>query len=483
MTSNGNARSGVERNGINVIAEDERYGRAGDLFFPWFAANASVLGLSYGAWLSAFGGSLRQSVLAIFLGVLASFLLVGMISLAGQRGSAPTMTLSRSAFGPWGNLVPTAVAYLSLIGWEIVLISIGTLMARTVARRIGAGDGSLAMAATFVTMVIIVMASGIRGFPSIMRIQSGLTWATGVLTIGYLFLVADHIHPEVVLERPEASVSAMVGLFVFCLTSFGLSWASCAADYSRYLPRRVSGKKVVSVTVFGGSLPILALVMTGLFLSASDRQLAGHIASDPIGALTGALPTWYVLPFAMVALLGLLSGAILDIYSSGLTLLNLGLPLKRWQAVAVDGALMMAGSAYMVWFAPGFLTVFQAFLLALGVPLAAWIGVFLADFAQRQGQYPDATAPEEMPHRNRLVPLVLMALGTTVGWGLVTNPTLPVLGFLLPWFGDPEGHLARSGAGVLIAMSIGFLGSFLIHQVSSCHRLEAAFGGSHARQS
>ena len=34
----------IERNGINVIAESERKGKPADLFWPWFAANISVLG-------------------------------------------------------------------------------------------------------------------------------------------------------------------------------------------------------------------------------------------------------------------------------------------------------------------------------------------------------------------------------------------------------------------------------------------------------
>ena len=35
---------GIEANGINVIAEGERKGTPRDLFWPWFAANISVLG-------------------------------------------------------------------------------------------------------------------------------------------------------------------------------------------------------------------------------------------------------------------------------------------------------------------------------------------------------------------------------------------------------------------------------------------------------
>ena len=34
----------VESNGLNVIAEAERKGRPAQLFWPWFAANVSVLG-------------------------------------------------------------------------------------------------------------------------------------------------------------------------------------------------------------------------------------------------------------------------------------------------------------------------------------------------------------------------------------------------------------------------------------------------------
>ncbi|HET6825166.1 MAG TPA: allantoin permease, partial [Amnibacterium sp.] len=44
-------RAGIELNGLNTIAEAERHGRARDLFWPWFAANVSVLGLGYGSFI------------------------------------------------------------------------------------------------------------------------------------------------------------------------------------------------------------------------------------------------------------------------------------------------------------------------------------------------------------------------------------------------------------------------------------------------
>ena len=52
----------IEMNGINVITDSQRKGRPRDLFWPWFAANVSVLGLSYGSFVLGFGISFWQAL-------------------------------------------------------------------------------------------------------------------------------------------------------------------------------------------------------------------------------------------------------------------------------------------------------------------------------------------------------------------------------------------------------------------------------------
>ena len=89
----------IETNGINVISDAERKGSPRSLFWPWFAANVSVLGLSYGSFVLGFGISFWQSVIVGVVGIVVSFLLCGFIAVAGKRGSAPTMVLSRAPFG------------------------------------------------------------------------------------------------------------------------------------------------------------------------------------------------------------------------------------------------------------------------------------------------------------------------------------------------------------------------------------------------
>src|SRR5882757_6103335 len=111
----------VESNGLNVIDDAERKGTPRQLFWPWFGANVSVLGLSYGAFALGFGISFWQAVIAGTAGIVFSFLLCGLIALAGKRGSAPTMVLSRAAFGVNGNKLPSLISWLLTVGWETVL--------------------------------------------------------------------------------------------------------------------------------------------------------------------------------------------------------------------------------------------------------------------------------------------------------------------------------------------------------------------------
>ena len=108
----------LETRGIEVVDEAARKGRPRDLFWPWFAANISALGIAYGAFVLGFGVSFWQGLVAAVVGTAFSFLLVGFVALSGKSASVPTMIVSRAAFGVQGNALPTAVSYVLLVGWE-----------------------------------------------------------------------------------------------------------------------------------------------------------------------------------------------------------------------------------------------------------------------------------------------------------------------------------------------------------------------------
>lgn len=457
----------LELNGTNIIDDSERRGRASHLFWPWCGANVSLLALSYGAFFLGFSISFWQVVIAAFIGTVLSFLLVGVSSLAGKRSNAPTMVLSRAAFGVKGNIVPGFLSYLIFVGWETVLVSLATLATGTVFVRVGHIDRNLAMIFGFAIAISLTVFGGVLGHAIIMKLQKWLTLVTVAATIAYIALTFKDVNWSAVHGIPSGTAAGFIGAVIFGATGIGLGWVNSAADYSRYLPRQTSSRAVVGWTVFGASIVPIALVIYGAALAGSSEDLYGAIANDPIGALTTLLPTWFLIPFALIAILGLVGGAILDLYSSGLTLISIGLPVKRYVAASIDSAIMVVGTIYLVWIADDFFFPFQGFLITLGVPIATWSAIFVADVLLRKRDYSESDFYREDGRYGRwnLRALAVMALGSIVGWGFVTNPFASWLqwqGYFLGIFGGKEGAWAGANLGVLFALIIGFLGYFLL---------------------
>ena len=457
----------LELNGPNVISESERSGKARSLFWPWAGANVSLLALSYGSFFLGFGISFRQATWAAIIGTVLSFLVVGISSLAGKRSNAPTMILSRAAFGVKGNIVPGALSYLVFVGWETVLVSLATLATGTVFSRVGHIDHNIALIIGFILAVSLTVFGGVLGFSTIMKIQKWLTLITVLMTVIYIGLTVDKVSWSAVTEIKDGSNQAFIGALIFGITGIGLGWVNAAADYSRYLPRTVSSKAVVGWTVLGASIVPIILVIYGAALAGSSKELSEAIAMDPIGALTSLLPTWFLIPFALVAVLGLVGGAILDLYSSGLTLVSIGLPVKRHIAASIDSLIMLAGTIYIVWFADNFFFPFQGFLITLGVPVATWSAIFVADVVMRKRAYSEVDLFDEAGRYGswNKKSLGLMLIGAFIGWGFVTNTFASWLswqGYLLGVIGGKEGPWAFANVGVIFALVIGFFGHILL---------------------
>jgi len=200
-------------------------------------------------------------------------------------------------------------------------------------------------------------------------------------------------------------------------------------------------------------------------LAGSSKALSSAIAADPIGALANLLPTWYLIPFVIVAVLGLVGGSVLDIYSSGLALLTLGVRVPRYVAALIDGTIMTLGAIYVVFIAHStFVVQFEGFLITLGVPIAAWCGIMLADILLRHRDYAerDLFSPSGRYGDIRWFPVGVIVVGTVLGWGLVTNASASWLtwqGYLLGPFGlgGKSGAWAFANLGVLVALAFGFV--------------------------
>ena len=457
---------GVEQTGIEIIDEADRTAMPRDLFWPWFAANVSVFGLSYASFVLYFGISFWQSVLVSVLGIVISFLLCGVIAIAGKRGSAPTMILSRAAFGVQGQKVPGVISWLVSIGWETFLAILAVLATSTIFTRLGWGGGTGTKVVAAVVVAALIVSASVAGYHIIMKLQSVLTWITGIVTVLYMVLTIDDINWAAVQDIPAGSAQSVIGAFVMVMTGFGLGWINIAADWSRYQKRTASGPSIVAWNTFGGALAPVILVVFGLALAGSSSAILDGVAGDPVGTLATLLPTWALVPFLLAAILSLVSGAVLGIYSSGLTLLSLGVKLERPQAAGVDGVLLTLGTFYVVFVAEDFAGPFQSFLITLGVPLAAWAGVMIADLVLRKRDYDEAALFDAQGRYGAFdwISIGTLVAASIVGWGLVVNTFSDDAswnnwqGYLLGplGLGGKDGAWAFANLGVLAALALAF---------------------------
>ncbi|MEO3876615.1 cytosine permease [Nonomuraea sp. B12E4] len=444
----------VEQNGINAVPAAERRGRPSDLFWPWAGANLSLFGVAFGVYIVGLGLGVVPAIIVGIIGYVLSFLLVGLVAIGGARSGVPTMTLGRAPFGYQGNKLPAAFSYISNVGWEIVLVTLSAQSGAAILGRIAPGiPATTATAVCFAVAAVVVITIGVYGHAMIMVVQRYLTYAFVVLTVVYMILMAPRLGGDL---ETTAGPGGWVGGVIFAMTLLGLGWVNCGADYSRYLPAGSRGRSVAWWTTLGGALPPIVLLVFGVLLAGGDPELAGAAAGDPVAALAGALPTWFLLPYLLTAIGGFLAGAIMDIYSSGLSMLALGVPVRRHYAVLIDGVLMVLGGYYLLFVSTSFLATFQAFLAIVGVVMAAWVAIFLVDMWRLRADgrsYDERLLRPGGPalHWPGLVSLVVASI---VGLGLITSADAniaKVLGFLMS---DElaDGTFGAANIGVVVAL-------------------------------
>ncbi len=467
-------RLGVESTGIEIIEESERTASPKDLFWPWFAANVSVFGMSYAAFILYFGISFWQGLFVAIVGIVVSFALCGVIAIAGKRASAPTMVISRAAFGVSGQKIPGVISWLVSIGWETFLSIMAVLATATIFDRLGWGAGTATKIIAAVVVAAMIVSASVAGYHIIMKMQSWLTWITGIVTVVYVVLTASSIDWSKVSSLPSGSTQAVIGALVMVMTGFGLGWINIAADWSRYQRRDASNGGIVFWNTFGGALAPVLLVCFGLALAGSSTDVLDGVAADPIGTLASLLPTWFLVPFLIAAILALVSGAVLGIYSSGLTLLSLGLKIARPKAAFIDGVLLTLGTIYVVFFAKNFINPFQSFLITLGVPLASWAGIMIADITLRKRDYDNEALfdPKGRYGDYDWTSIAIMAVTSVIGWGLVINNFADDAawnnwqGFLLGplGLGGREGPWAYANLGVFAALGLSFVATYFLRR-------------------
>ena len=385
----------VEQHGIDVIPEDERPMSPSGLFWLWAGAMWNVEFLVYGALIMSFGLSFTEALTAIVLGNLA-YAFLGMASLAGPEAGTTAIMVSRGPFGQNGNRLVALFNWLTQVGFEIEGLALIVIIVQDMFSR---GHHTMSNAVTAVVIVLAVLVQFVVPFLGHATITKLLKWLSFVFIVVFAVmavLVIPNVHLPV-MQGGKASTVSLAGwttAVVLIISAGGLGWTENGNDYSRYLPRNTPKRRTFLAAALGGAIPSVLLEVLGAAAFSASSQLSSQSGTQGIvAALPTSFASWFFWPFLILAIPQLLAINSLDLYSSGVTLQALGVPVKRWGAVIIDTVVAGAGTAVVI-FTNNFFNDLSGFLDYIVVWLAPWFGIVAVDYLLRRGRYsgPDLAA-------------------------------------------------------------------------------------------
>ena len=115
----------------------------------------------------------------------------------------------------------------------------------------------------------------------------------------------------------------------------------------------------------------------GVLLSTISPSLAS--ASDPYQVMYGAVPGWFGFLYFLVAAGGIIPQCLVSFRSARINLATIGIEVSQKASLILHAVIIILISAYVLFVSGDFLSNFELFLNFLGICLASWVAIFLAD--------------------------------------------------------------------------------------------------------
>ncbi|MFB6720530.1 purine-cytosine permease family protein [Kribbella sp. NPDC056345] len=369
----------VEPGGNEAIADEDRHGRPSQLFWTWTSPNLEFATIFVGVLsVAVYGMSFWQAVAGVALGTGLGAVAHYFLSARGPRLGVPQMVSGRLAFGFKGNALPAVLMSITAgVGWFAT----------------NSVSGAYALAALFgigplLGLIIIVLVQTALAFAGHNLVQAFERYAFPVLAV--IFAVASvailtKSHLGAPALEPVVGNGSLGGFLLTVGTAFGYAagWTPYAADYTRYLPSTVSGRRTGLFAAAGLFLSCVVLEMIG----AASVTIGPALSDNPTEAFTGELAS----PIAKATLLAIAIGAIaansINIYSGAMAFVTIGVKLPGHIARALVTAFFGVAGFLVAWWALADAAAsYETFLLIIAYWVGPWLGVVLADQYLRRRQ-------------------------------------------------------------------------------------------------
>jgi nucleobase:cation symporter-1, NCS1 family len=451
----------TENKNMITVPSEERIGKPNDLFFIWFAANIGILGVVYGAMIVGFQLSFIQSTLAALIAAL-SFVLVGYISVIGKKNGITTFMLSRAAFGTKGNWIPNFLGWLNLVGWLSVNVVTGTLILLSLATIFRIDQNSTITLICLLIFATLVLLSGLLDQQQLAKLQTFFTYVFGGLTLIILVILIPQTDFQQLFSMPNGSwLKGFLPAVSIIMAGTGISWSIAGADYSAYQVPTNKNNAIMFSVLFGAIIPLFVIMFVGILLSTSLPNIA--TSANPIDVIAHALPSWISVFYFITAVGGLIPQCIISLKSARVNLETLNIQVSNRGSLMIHGAIMILIPVYVLFISQDFLYNFQLFLGLLGIGIASWAAVFIADYYfNRKSGYDLKLLEPKGSHSFNKTGIRSWSIGVIIGF-LFTNTDF----FSGPFAG---GIFRDNSLGLLLAFACGYIAYVLIHPFMSDRR-------------
>jgi NCS1 family nucleobase:cation symporter-1 len=373
---------GVEVRSIDWVPDHERHGKLWHQAPLWFLGNFQYFSIPIGFIGPSMGLSLWWTILASVIGISVGTVFMAFHGSQGPKLGLPQVIQSRAQFGYSGVIVVAFAALFTYMAFNVtdqVLLSQG--LAGTFHWRVGA-------IAVISTLFAVVLA--IYGHDWVHRMFRILLYISApLMTIVTLGVIFGHAGGHSTGAHYGFTLTAFMAQFT-ASAAYNITYAPYVSDYSRYLPRSTSSKKVIAAVFFGASVAAIWLISLGAWLAirlgATDGLVGLQTAGNNVIPHLGGLAAF----FSAAALLATMG---MNAYGAMLTLLTGVDSFKKIRPTRNARVVTIVGLG-IVWYligvtisASAVTTVFTALTLMLYL-LVPWTATNLVDFFfVRRGHY------------------------------------------------------------------------------------------------
>lgn len=424
----------VETHGIAPLAADQRYGHPARLFTVWFAPQVNMTGVFTGTLAITLGLGFWLGLLAMVIGTVVGSAVVAYLSTWGPRTGAGQLPNARMAFGGL-VVVPGILQWGSSIAWDAL---VGLFGGEALAALLGI---------PFWGAVLIVLAVqgavGFFGYELIHRLQAVLTV---IVFVTFAVFTVKLVSGHDIVVAPSVAGADLAGAFVFEITialSLAVSWASYAADFSRYLPADSPRWQVFGYSFAGIVLGYVFVQGIGI---AAASVIGDHTADGVHAVMGGGLLGGLALLVIALAAIG--SGVMND-YSGSLALQTIGVRVRRPVPAIIVTALAFG---LILWLhAADTATRFTDVLLLVSYWIPAFVAVVVVDWTFRiRGRGTIDPSAESVSRRDAAAALIAFLIAYAVAVPFM-NTTLI------------QGAVATAWHGADIAYFVNFVVALVLY--------------------